>query len=256
MRKRDRLLYQFPISHFCEKTRWQLDLKGLPYRVRNLPPVVHPYFLPGGHRTVPVLVDRGQTLGDSTAIALHLEERYPEVPLLPADPQKRARALALEDYFDGVVGPAVRRYMYSLALRTPNGPALVFFQHYPAPMRVLGLALSPRFERVLKRKFKIGDDDAVGEARAAVDAALDRIAREVDGDPGRRLTGALSIADIAGASLLAPLLGPPGTVWSSFPPPPDVAEARARARAHPAGQWALARYAFDRQFAPARARAA
>src|SRR5690606_11485280 len=37
-----RVVYQFPISHYCEKTRWQLDHKGMPYQIRNL--------LPGAHR--------------------------------------------------------------------------------------------------------------------------------------------------------------------------------------------------------------
>ena len=34
----ERILYQFPISHYCEKARWQLDHKGLAYRTRNLLP--------------------------------------------------------------------------------------------------------------------------------------------------------------------------------------------------------------------------
>ena len=36
-----RTLYQFPISHYCEKTRWHLDHKGLDYRVDNLFPGFH-----------------------------------------------------------------------------------------------------------------------------------------------------------------------------------------------------------------------
>ena len=66
-----RILYQFPISHYCEKSRWQLDHKGLPYVTRNL--------LPGPHRlrtplmanidTLPVLRDGKRTVGDSTRIA-------------------------------------------------------------------------------------------------------------------------------------------------------------------------------------------
>ncbi|VAW80072.1 hypothetical protein MNBD_GAMMA15-1204 [hydrothermal vent metagenome] len=34
-------LYQFPISHYCEKIRWALDYKGLPYTTINP--------LPGSH---------------------------------------------------------------------------------------------------------------------------------------------------------------------------------------------------------------
>ena len=34
-------LYQFPISHFCEKIRWTLDYKGLSHKTRNLLPGLH-----------------------------------------------------------------------------------------------------------------------------------------------------------------------------------------------------------------------
>ena len=71
----ERILYQFPISHYCEKSRWQLDYKGLAYRTRNL--------LPGPHRlrtqwmarinTLPVLRDGQRVVGDSTKIAYYLE---------------------------------------------------------------------------------------------------------------------------------------------------------------------------------------
>ena len=31
----ERTLYQFSISHYCEKTRWNLDAKGLTYAVKR-----------------------------------------------------------------------------------------------------------------------------------------------------------------------------------------------------------------------------
>ena len=71
---RDRTLYQFPISHYCEKTRWNLAAKGLPYVVRNVMPGLHrlvAYQAGGGH-TLPVLVDHNVRIADSTEIALYL----------------------------------------------------------------------------------------------------------------------------------------------------------------------------------------
>ena len=36
-----RILYQFPISHYCEKVRWAMDHKGLEYKLKNLLPGLH-----------------------------------------------------------------------------------------------------------------------------------------------------------------------------------------------------------------------
>ena len=36
-----RILYQFPLSHFCEKARWMLDYKELEYVAQNLMPGAH-----------------------------------------------------------------------------------------------------------------------------------------------------------------------------------------------------------------------
>src|ERR1700710_2282897 len=82
-----RILYQFPISHFCEKARWNMDAKALPYRVHDLVPGFHVLAVRrlGARRTVPVLVDGATTIGDSAAIAQHLERAYPERPLFPRD---------------------------------------------------------------------------------------------------------------------------------------------------------------------------
>jgi len=50
----------------------------------------------------------GRAIGDMTHILAALEERCPEPPPYPGDPAARQRALALEDYFDEQLGPALR----------------------------------------------------------------------------------------------------------------------------------------------------
>ena len=87
----ERVLYQFPISHYCEKTRWQLTCKGLAFTASNL--------LPGPHRlrsqwmarinTLPILRDGERVVGDSTKIAYYLEKYYPSLPLLPTEAEAR-----------------------------------------------------------------------------------------------------------------------------------------------------------------------
>ena len=58
----------------------------------------------GSSHTFPVLEIDGRAIGDSSEIIAALEERYPERPLYPADPEQRRRALELEDFFDEELG--------------------------------------------------------------------------------------------------------------------------------------------------------
>jgi glutathione S-transferase len=251
MRERsERVLYQFPVSHYCEKSRWNLDAKGLPYATRDLLPGVHLLVLKriARNTTVPVLVDRGRVVADSTHIALHLDEAYPERRLIPHDASERRHVLELEDWFDREAGPSVRQYVYGQLLQTPGVAASVFFARYGAGSRVLGAVLGSAFERGLRRAYRIAPD-TVREAQARALACIDRLESLIDGDPQRYLVGrTLTIADITAASLLGPLLTPPESPWpvSNAPSNPQVQELRASLRTRPAGQWVLARYQHDR----------
>lgn len=55
---------------------------------------------------VPVLEEDGWPLPESVVILEYLEERYPEPPLLPADPGDRARVRLLVARFDNALGKA------------------------------------------------------------------------------------------------------------------------------------------------------
>src|SRR5258706_11916413 len=127
-----RVLHQFPLSHYCEKSRWHLDWKGLPYETRDLIPGVHRFVNRrlGGAGTVPLLVDDGRVVSDSTNISVYLDERYPERPLLPKQGPDRERCEELESYFDDALGPAVRRWAYGIAMQTPGLARNLFFSGY------------------------------------------------------------------------------------------------------------------------------
>jgi glutathione S-transferase len=95
------LLYELTDSPFCIKARICLNWKGVPFRrvpisigrlgeLRRLNPL----------RKVPVLVDGGNVVADSSAIVRHLETRHPEHSLLPKDPEARAYCLLVEEWAD------------------------------------------------------------------------------------------------------------------------------------------------------------
>ncbi len=55
-----------------------------------------------GQGLVPVIVDGDRVVYDSPAILRYLEDQYPEPPLFPADPARRAETDALIDWFNHV----------------------------------------------------------------------------------------------------------------------------------------------------------
>ena len=98
-------LWHISISHFNEKARWALDYKQVPHtrRAVSVPGLLIPASMlltRGASHTFPLL-----ELDAADAIVAALEERYPERPLYPADPEQRRRALELEDFFDEELGP-------------------------------------------------------------------------------------------------------------------------------------------------------
>jgi len=61
-----------------------------------------PVVAASGQELVPVLLDGDETIGDSTAIIEHLERRFPEPPLYPADEARRAEVELFVDWFNRV----------------------------------------------------------------------------------------------------------------------------------------------------------
>ncbi|MCK0154952.1 glutathione S-transferase family protein [Alcanivorax sp. S6407] len=244
----DRILYQFPISHYCEKTRWQLDHKGLDYQIRNL--------LPGPHRlrtrlmaridTLPILRDDRRTVGDSTKIAYYLEKYYPQRSLLPAAPDQRARVIELEQQFDRL-GVDVRRWLYGQIIDRPE-VMQAMLNPYGLP-GVVQSVLTPLTREGVRRLYRI-EPKAVMRSEQRLEEGLQLLEQILAKGKGDYLVGdQLTLADVAAASLLAPLLSPAGTPWdiideNSHPPALQVQLQKLRER--PAGQWVMARYAGDR----------
>ncbi|ATB31665.1 glutathione S-transferase family protein [Melittangium boletus] len=250
-----RILYQFPISHFSEKSRWNLDAKGISYRVHNLIPGLHllvtKRLTKGVSGTVPILVDEEQVIHDSTDIALYLERAYPATPaLIPSTAAERERVLELEDYFDTIVGKNVRRWVYAQLFDGNVDVRPLMFGALSPPVRLLGHAMYPLIRRTIRRQY-IQTPAKVEASRVKLMEGIERLEGEIQGDPSRYLVGSsLSIADITAAALYAPMMMPEASPYALQPGqavPPALAEMRARLLARPAGQWFLRRYQEDRR---------
>jgi glutathione S-transferase len=90
------------LSPFVRKVSVVLTVKELDYEQEPLMPGdTGPEFRamsPLGK--IPVLVDGDVALADSSVICEYLDEKYPAHPVMPADPESRARARFLEEYGD------------------------------------------------------------------------------------------------------------------------------------------------------------
>ena len=96
-------LYDFASSPNCQRVKVVLAEKNLPYE--SVPVDLRkgeqkkPDFLKlNPYGKVPVIIDGATVLYESLMINEYLEEKYPEPPLMPTDPAKKAKIRILIDY--------------------------------------------------------------------------------------------------------------------------------------------------------------
>src|SRR4030095_581894 len=98
------LLYEHPLSSYAQKVKIALREKGITFTAEI------PEDLGSGRRgsfaamnprmEIPVLIDGDTRIFESTVIMEYIEERWPEPPLLPSAPGRRAFARMTEDVCD------------------------------------------------------------------------------------------------------------------------------------------------------------
>ena len=104
-------LYEFPLSPFCRKVKVVLYEKNIPFEsvfvdLFKGATKTEEYLKLNPFGRVPVLIDGETVLYESTVINEYLEEKFPNPPLLPKDPVKRAKARMMDEAFDNYfMGP-------------------------------------------------------------------------------------------------------------------------------------------------------
>ena len=96
-------LYDFKSSPNCQRVKIALAEKNLPYDIvpidlRAQEQKTPSYLKLNPYGKVPVLTDDATVLYESLIINEYLEEKYPNPPLMPKDPAKKAKARILVDY--------------------------------------------------------------------------------------------------------------------------------------------------------------
>jgi len=205
-------LWQIDVSHFSEKVRWTLAWKGVEHHRHSPPPGAHMaialWLTRGRGYTFPILQMDGRTIADSTAIVAALEQRYPDPPLYPADPEERSRALALEDFFDEELGPHVRQLAWHEFGNDRERFRALMEQAAPPPLNRYSGATAAYARLYTRLRFRAGNPEAAEQARAKILAALDRLEAEL-GESEYLVGERFSVADLTAASLFYPLALPP-----------------------------------------------
>jgi glutathione S-transferase len=96
-------VYRIPLSTNVERVQLALAFKGIEVEWVEVDPDDRTQVRElSGQELVPVLVDGDLVLPDSTRIVEHLEERFPDPPLFPRDPARRAEVEVFVDWFNRV----------------------------------------------------------------------------------------------------------------------------------------------------------
>ena len=201
-------LYQFPISHYCEKIRWALDYKNIRYEIKNL--------LPGLHLSktrklapdtcVPILVDDDRVIQGSDSIITYLDQTYTGQSLTPASEQLINEALEWEQYVDREIGIHVRRCCYHVLLEHPD-IMIPFFTHQgPWYGNLYIHFVYPKLKKAMRKALNI-NEESEQRSRERLGHAIDKLHGHLQQNDF--LVGdQFSRADLSAASLLAPLCMP------------------------------------------------
>lgn len=103
------ILHGANISPYVRKVRVALAYKGIEYNNTQQSPFGAPdeFVAKSPMSKIPCWEEGELILPDSSVILGYLEHRYPDPPLLPAEPGKRARALWFEEYADTRMGECI-----------------------------------------------------------------------------------------------------------------------------------------------------
>ncbi|MCD8523274.1 MAG: glutathione S-transferase N-terminal domain-containing protein [Saccharospirillaceae bacterium] len=238
MASRALTLFTINMSHYSEKIRWLLDYEEIPYQEIALTPALHtvPMWFKGrrAQTTVPLLQSGKICIQDSPRIVDWLAVHCSPLDSMPSG--KQQEILAVQQRFDAI-GKPIARYLY-LPGFAHDALIRTLWTQFAKPWERRFIALAyPLIKPAFRIKLRI-NSRAVKQAEQLIDAEIRWLEQRLQQlEPGikqkepqeteqpikgqkeeqgrrsktcRYLVGdAFSFADIAAASILAPLACPP-----------------------------------------------
>ncbi len=178
-------LYHFPLSPFSRKVRLSLAEKKIEVElVEERYWLKSPEFLrrnPAGK--VPVLKLENRTLSESAAICEYLEERYPNPPLMPANPEGRYEVRRIVSWFDDKFHSEVTsKLLYERVNKKVTGQGYPDSTNVKAGAKAIKMHLDYMGWLLDQRRWLAGDQMTLADFAAAAHlSSLDYIS-DVDWD--------------------------------------------------------------------------
>jgi glutathione S-transferase len=170
-------LYVNPGSHPSMGARMMLEGKGIPYKRRDLIPVMSKGVLRAARFpgiTVPALKLNGTRVQGSMDIARELDRIQPDPPLFPSDAAKREAVEEVERWGDGPLQERTRRILWN-AMKRDRAPLRSYSEGARLGIPV-GLAIKTSAPIVaLAARLNDADDEHVRADLAGLPADLDRV---------------------------------------------------------------------------------
>ena len=196
----------------------------------------------------PVFIKTDALIYSTESIIQYIDESsHPDKRLLPDDPTKRKEVLDLYNLFTGEFVNKVFRYVSAHMLPYPHQTRAVFTQRVPWIEKIYYKLRYPYLRKTLIREMNLENSpDDLLPAITSIFQKVDNILSD-----GRKfLTGdSLTIADIAFASISAPLILPQefGGVMPMINQVPEALQQNIFSfRATPSGQFTMSLYQKDR----------
>ena len=218
------ILYIFTISHYCEKARWALDYLGIDAELRILAPGTHikvAKSLGLKRGSVPFLQLGDTTLQGSDAIITWAEKNQKHHKSLGS---QNSKVMAFEKRLDDKLGVHVRRWFYSEAILEHPHLVKPVFMHGISAWEKIKLSIKwPLIGKLMVRGMDLGFEQG-GESLSIVHDEIAWIETHLADGNRYLVDNTFSRADIAAASLLAPLVAPKEYSCSSLMVLPPRAE--------------------------------
>ncbi|NJK73131.1 MAG: glutathione S-transferase family protein [Microcoleus sp. SU_5_6] len=244
-------LITIPISHYCEKVRWALDLLQIPYIEEKHVPAFHRSTTRKyGGSSVPLLVTKSGNFTDSTDILHYLDTIGSSgVSLYPEQPELRREVAELEELFDARLGVDVRNWGYFYRSGDRATMRKAWCKGTPVVERVGFEIAFPFISAKVRQVYSITAESAAASLQGIRDI-FDKVDRILASGTPYLAGDKLSAADLTFAALAAPVLLPPEhpvLVSKIEELPIEMASVIKELQATPAGVYGLGLYREHRR---------